>query len=118
MLDRNPVVIEMKDQVLSDLIGGPHNELLDTLDYYRVPVYTKTKLIEIKESCAVVEDENGKQRQIPCDTVVLALGYKPNTALADALESEGIRIHRLAGVLKTSDAMQATKEGYELGLTL
>lgn len=118
VLDRNPVVIEMKDQILSDLIGGPHNELLDILDAYRVPVYTKTKLVEIKENCAVVEDESGKQREIPCDTVILALGYRPNTELADALENEGIRVHRLAGVLKTSDAMQATKEGYELGLKL
>jgi len=116
-LDRNPIIIEMKEQILSDLIGGSHNELLDTLDYYRVPCLTSTKLVEIKENCAVVEDKNGL-REIPCDTVILALGYKPNTTLADELEKEGIKIHRLAGVIKTSDALQATKEGYELGLKL
>ena len=58
------------------------------------------------------------EKELPCDTVVLAMGYKPNDTLAAELEAAGIKIHKIAGAVKTSNALVANKEGFELGLSL
>ena len=46
------------------------------------------------------------------------MGYKPNDSLANELEAAGIKIHKIAGAEKTSNAMVANREGFELGLAL
>ncbi|MDR1901572.1 MAG: NAD(P)/FAD-dependent oxidoreductase, partial [Treponema sp.] len=84
---------------------------------YEVNSYVNTKVLEIKPQSVVVESPDGV-KELPCDCVVLALGYKPNTALADELEKAGVKIHKIAGAVKTSNAVAATREGFELGLKL
>lgn len=69
------------------------------------------------EQEGIVEAADGI-KEIPCDCVVLAMGYKPNTSLADELETAGIPIHKIAGAVKTSNALVANREGFLLGMSL
>ena len=89
----------------------------EVMDRFHVRSYTSTKVLEIKEDCVLVETPEG-QKELPCDSVVLAMGYKPNDSLANELEAAGIKIHKIAGAVKTSNALIANKEGFELGLKL
>ena len=76
---KKPVIIEMQD----DLITTPGVALANTSflrDFFKtnkVPVYLETKTSEIKEASVIVTDKDGKNTEIPCDSVVMSVGYKP-----------------------------------------
>ncbi|MBR3868467.1 MAG: FAD-dependent oxidoreductase [Clostridia bacterium] len=76
---KNPTIIEMQD----DLITTPGVALANTSflrDFFKtnkVPVYLETKTTEIRADGVTVCDKDGKTTDIPCDNVVLSVGYKP-----------------------------------------
>ena len=50
---------------------------------------------------------------IPCDTIVTAVGARPNTALYDALKEKGINVYNIGDsntVGKVSDALAQASE--------
>ena len=84
---------------MEDLDGVNKENLSKVMDRFNVRSYTSTKVLEIKENSVLVETPEG-QKELPCDSVVLAMGYKPNDTLANELEAAGIKIHKIAGAVK------------------
>ncbi len=76
---KKPVIIEMQD----DLITTPGVALANTSflrDFFKankVPVYLETKTTEVRADGVTVADKDGKTTDIPCDNVILSVGYKP-----------------------------------------
>lgn len=116
-IQKGATIVEMKPVLMEELDGVNKEQLNKILNRFHVQSYTNTKVLEIKENSVLVET-NGEQSEIPCDCVILAMGYKPNTELANALEQEGIKIHKIAGAVKTSNALIANREGFELGMKI
>lgn len=116
-IQKGATIVEMRPQLMEELDGVNKEFLSRILNKFHVSSYTSTKVLEIKENSVVVETPEG-QKELPCDSVVVAMGYKPNTALADELEAANIHVHKIAGAVKTSNALIANKEGFELGMKL
>lgn len=114
---KGAVIVEMKPELMEELDGVSKEYLTGILKRFHVSSYVNTKVLEIKENVVVAEAADGI-KEFPCDCVVLAMGYKPNTSLADDLEAAGIKIHRIAGAVKTSNALIANREGFLLGMRL
>ncbi len=114
---KGATIVEMKPQLMEDLDGVNKHALKGILKRFEVNAYTNTKVLEIKENAVVVDTPAG-EKEIPCDCVVLAMGYKPESKLADELENAGIAAHKIAGAVRTSNALIANKEGFELGMSL
>ncbi len=76
---KNPIIVEMKDDlIVSDKVPFANSSYLR--DFFKsndVPVYLETKLINVGSDGVMVSDKEGKFK-ITCDTVIYALGYKPN----------------------------------------
>ena len=76
---KHPTIVEMQD----DLITTPGISLANTSflrDFFsanQVPVHLETGVKEIRDGCVVVADKNGKVIEIPADSVILSVGYKP-----------------------------------------
>jgi pyruvate/2-oxoglutarate dehydrogenase complex dihydrolipoamide dehydrogenase (E3) component len=51
--------------------------LRNMLQELKVDIITEVKLEAVTDTVAVVADKNGKKTEIPCDTVILALGVQP-----------------------------------------
>ena len=117
MIQKQATIVEMKPVLMKELDGVSKENLMAVMNRFHVKSLVNTKVLEIKEHSVLVETSN-KQIELPCDSVVLAMGYKPNTTLADKLETAGIKIHKIAGAVKTSNALIANREGFELGMTL
>lgn len=117
MIEKAATVIEMKPVLMEELFTLNKNYLTGLLDRYGVKTYSSTTLLEIKEHSVLVKTPT-EQLELPCDCVILALGYKPNSELADELEEAGIKVHKIAGTVNTSNAMIAAREGFELGMKL
>ena len=117
MVEKGATIVEMKPVLMEELDGVNKEKLFGILNRFHVQSYTSTKVLEIKEHSVLVETPDG-QKELPCDSVVLAMGYKPNHQLADELEQAGIKVHIIAGATKTSNALVANAEGFKLGLEL
>ncbi len=76
---KNPVIVEMqKDLIVSDKVPFANASFLrDFFNANDVPVYLETKLVSVGSDGVMVADKEGKFK-ISCDTVITALGYKPN----------------------------------------
>lgn len=117
MVEKGATIVEMKPVLMEELDSVNKEFLTGVMNRFHVNSFVNTKVLEIKENSVLVETPEG-QKELPCDCVVLAMGYKPNTKLADELEAAGIAIHKIAGAVKTSNALIANKEGFELGMKL
>ncbi|MCR4771194.1 MAG: FAD-dependent oxidoreductase, partial [Oscillospiraceae bacterium] len=80
-------VIEMMDQMTAMMKGGVSNgDFNEKLQEYKVGIKYDTALAEVKDDCVVVKDaKSGAVSEIPCDTVLLAMGIRPRLALVDEL---------------------------------
>ena len=80
LMGKNPVIVEMKDDLISQkgVCLANSSYLREWFDLYRVPVYLNTTLKEVWEDCIVCLDSKGKEFTIECDSVISSAGYIPN----------------------------------------
>ncbi|MBF7097888.1 oxidoreductase [Alkalibacter mobilis] len=117
MQQREVSLVEMTPILCKELNGVNKYGLMKILDEYEVKRYTETKVIEILDNGVMVENGQGKFT-IPAETIVLALGYKPDNSLIDELESVHKNVITIGGALKTSNALVAIEEGFEVGMSI
>ncbi|MBM4761095.1 FAD-dependent oxidoreductase [Bacillus sp. B15-48] len=115
--EREVAIVEMLPSLLSELDGVNRVHLKKILNEYEVQQYTNSKLVEILDDAVVVENSSGTVT-IPAETVVLALGYKPNNKLAEELQSVHHNVITIGGAIKTSNALIATREGFDTGMNI
>ena len=76
---KNPTIVEMQhDLIVSDKICLANTSYLrDFFTTKKVPVYLETKTTDIRTNGVTVMGKDGKAVDIPCDSVILSVGYKP-----------------------------------------
>ncbi len=82
-----------------------------------VRMMTNTKAVEITSEAVTVECR-GERQTLAAGTVVLATGYRPDRALADALRGRVPELHVIGDAERVGDAEAAIRQGYEIGSTL
>jgi len=114
---REVTLIEMLPQILLEMFIVNRKYVKALLKEYEVEVHTKTKVCEITDSQVIVEGPKG-QLAIDADTVVIALGYSPDQKLAVELADTGCEIITVGGAVKTSNALVASREGFDAGMAI
>ncbi|MBO6017431.1 MAG: FAD-dependent oxidoreductase [Oscillospiraceae bacterium] len=105
-------VIEMADQMMPDPpFQQNENILREMMSESRATYLTSTKVVEITPEGAVVENEEGRQT-IPCDTVLLAMGYIPDSAEGESY-ADICPVIPIGDSVKCRDILNATREAYE-----
>ncbi len=117
MQQREVSIVEMRSALCLDLDGVNKYYLKKILKEFEVDAYVDTKVIEILDDGVVVENSQG-QFTLPAETVVLALGYKPNNGLTEELKEIHENVITIGGALKTGNALVAIKEGFDVGINL
>lgn len=117
MEQKNVTIVEMKSVILEELDGVNTLHLEGILDEFKVKVFTDTKVVEILDDGVKIENKDGAV-VLPAQSLVLAFGYRPNRTLADELKELASNVHVIAGATKTSNALVATREGFDLGVQL
>ena len=89
-----------------------HGGLLDLkLEEYGIEVNLGTKAVEILPEGVTVEHE-GERRLIPADTVVYAVGQRPEWDAVDALRSLAPEFYQIGDCSRPRNIMSATHEAY------
>ena len=76
---KNPTIVEMMDDLIvtKGICLANTSYLRDFFKTNKVPVYLETALSEIKKGAVTVKDKSGKTFDIPCDSVIMSVGYNP-----------------------------------------
>ncbi len=76
-------MVEMLDDIGMNINDISRGDIKRRFEEYDVNVMTGSRVTEIKGNSAVVLDKNWKTRAIEADSVVLAVGSRPNKGLVD-----------------------------------
>jgi len=108
-------VVEMADAIAKDAVGNARTKLLERLAKRQVQVFTKTKVVEIVCGKVIAVDSDGTQIEIPADTIVMAVGSKPNNLLATQLKEHGSQVKVVGDAAKVKMGSENIAEGFIAG---
>ena len=115
---KSEILVEMQEAVGYDVPKNTKPVLMGRLSDAGVDIRTNTTLKRIEQGAVVVE-VNGRESIIEnVDTVVLALGFRPNRGVLNKLQSACISTHVIGDALKVRQAFSAVRDGFELGCKL
>ncbi len=112
---KHPVIVEMLDDLICvpDLCLANSSFLRDYFKANRVPVYLKHASKEILENGVVIADENGNTQTIPCDSVILSVGYTPTP-----LAAKGKNVTVIGDANKVGNLRTAIRSAWDAAMKL
>lgn len=109
-------IVEALDKLMA--VNGPlchanHDMLERLVPYHGVETITSAKVKSFADGVATVETSQG-ERQIPCDSVILAVGYQEENSLYHELEFDVPEIYLLGDAKAVSNIMYAIWDAFEV----
>jgi len=111
-------VIEMLPEMVRDIYRGNRAMLLDLLEDAGLNLMTNTTVKEIVDNGVIVTDKDSKTKNIKGDTVVLAVGLRPENKLYTSLVGECKELYDLGDCKKPRKIADAIWEANMLGLNV
>ncbi len=115
--DRSIAIVEKASRIGHGFSAGCAWPVLNDIKRLGVQQYTSAQLREVVNGIAYIEQEiQGEVREvkIPCDTVVVSIGYTPETALYQALCGKVPQLHLLGDADRVGNIMDAIRQSYDL----
>ena len=113
--ERNVLLVDVLPDILSEMDKAQAIRLKMVLDKYGVKCITNTRVVEINNYGVLVES-NGEKRELKADTVILAMGYSPENSLLETAKKHVKEVYVIGGAVETSNALNAVKDGYKIGM--
>jgi 2,4-dienoyl-CoA reductase-like NADH-dependent reductase (Old Yellow Enzyme family)/thioredoxin reductase len=111
-------ITEILKRMANDMFYMARRRLIDGLRSKKVTLLTSATCEEIGEGSVLVTTADGNRVTIPADTIVIAVGYKANDRLREALEGKVSEIYCIGNASEPRRILEATSEGYQTGLAL
>lgn len=117
-------VVEMADRMtamftLMGSAGTSAREFMDIIDTKPIPMHYSSKLAEVKDNCIVVQNmETNAMEEIPCDTVLLAMGMVPLHDTVEALRhcAPETDVHIVGDAKQAATIAQAVNQAFQASL--
>ncbi len=76
---KHPTIVEMKNDLIAakGVCLANSSYLREALALYQAPVHLNTTIQEIRPEGVTARDQTGKTFEIPCDSVIVSVGYDP-----------------------------------------
>lgn len=111
---KNVTVIEIADDILSDMAPTLRAPLEARIKQTTTRFELGQKVLDIRDREVVTD----KATIGPCETVVIAVGYQPDTALARTLDNAGIKHTLIGDAIKPRKINDAVTEGFKAGYAI
>ncbi len=116
-LGKKVTIIEMMDKILPEPVFIQNLMMLNQLlDNPSITSLVSTKLEEVKEGSILVSRGDEKW-EIPCDSLVLAMGFSPDKSLFEELQGK-LDIVNIGDSVSARRVLNATREAHEAILAL
>jgi len=100
-------IVEMLDEIAADQEYYSKKVLTEELKEAGVQIMVKTKIKKITPDTMVVENVNREEMTLKADTIILALGMKPNRTLEDEMRNSGIPFYTIGDCVQPRRIAQA-----------
>jgi len=110
-LGKKVTVVEMLGDLALDLESRSRLALLQLLKERGVETLTTWKLEKIDEGGVLLSDRNSNRREVPVDSVILALGMAPNQDLIQPLRENFQEVYIIGDCSEPRKIYQAVHEG-------
>ena len=91
--------------------------LRDAFAHHGTPILTSTRISSVTDAGAVVQGPDGI-RTLPADTVVIAVGFRPNPSLAPSLRGHGYEVFEIGDERQVGNILTAIWDAYEVAHTI
>jgi NADPH-dependent 2,4-dienoyl-CoA reductase/sulfur reductase-like enzyme len=116
MKGKKAVIVEMLDDIAVDDHFINKAALVPMLKQYGVEIYTGHKVIEITSNGVKALTTDGKEVFIESDTIVAALGMKPNNTIAEKIASKyHLKTRVIGDCIQVGKVGNAIREGFYAG---
>ncbi len=115
LMGKQPVIVEMKDDLISQkgVCLANSSYLREWFALHKVPVYLETTLKAVKEGSVLCADKEGKEIEIPCDSVISSAGYIPAP-----LVKQGKNIHLVGDCRQVGNLRTVIWRAYETAMKI
>ncbi|MDD5094408.1 MAG: FAD-dependent oxidoreductase [Dehalococcoidia bacterium] len=105
-------VVEMMGQLVPEgMSANGMMGLMELVEKSKVKVMLNTRLLEVGKDCAIV-NAGGSRRELKADSIVMALGFKPQSVLHDALAGKVPELYAVGDCVQPRNIMHAMWEGF------
>jgi 2,4-dienoyl-CoA reductase (NADPH2) len=111
------VVVEMLKRAGKDIGQSTRWTVMAELKRLGVNILTATKAVRVAPDGLAVETEGGSDF-IPADTIIMAVGSRPEKDLLSGLESPDLEIHVIGDAKEPRKALDAIREGFLAGMKI
>jgi len=111
-------IVEQLPKIALNLESITRKVLLRELRERGVRFLTGSRLSRVEETGVVVTGENGRETFIEADTVVIAIGNKPDNTLYEQIRSFGIPVYQIGDCLEPRSAKAAISEAAAIGRSI
>jgi 2-enoate reductase len=110
---KNVTIVEKLDELLLTVKHATNNDLSikNMLSESDINIMTGAVLSSINEDSVTIT-KDGKDTTIPCDTVVLAVGYESDHRLEKALEGKIDKVFTIGDNVEPTKVIDAVHQGY------
>ena len=118
---RNVTIVEIMPKLGSGFDPGCAWPVMKDLKRLKVATHTSSKITEVTDSFAVIEKttEAGTERiEIPCDTIILAVGSVSENRLYNELSQVGANVHIIGDAGKTGRVLDAIEQALDLACVI
>ena len=112
---KKPFIVEMKNDLVAQkgVCMANSQYLRDYFALHKTPVYLESALDEIKDGSIVIKHKDGKKEEIPCDSVILSLGY-----VSTPLFKEDKHTHLVGDCLSVGNLRTVIWRAYEVAMKI
>jgi pyruvate/2-oxoglutarate dehydrogenase complex dihydrolipoamide dehydrogenase (E3) component len=111
-------IVEMLDHVAFGIGTSIKVALLYRLNEQKVKILTGVKCSQIIEQGVCIIDKDCTESIIASDTVVLAVGAKPDTTLFQQIQAVVKEIHQVGDCIEARRIINAIADGHRVGLSI
>ena len=108
-------LVEMLPKIMKDVATTDFLAYSERIAKTDMRILTETRLEEVLDGGALVRGPKGEET-LEADTVILALGFHPNTALYDELKAAGKEVYEVGDAVKPGKIFDAIHTGYRVGV--
>ena len=112
-------VLEMQEKILVDASASYRSRLTRNMGYHEnLKTVTGGKCTGITAEGVSYTDKDGNAQVLPCDSVVMAAGMRPNQADATALYDSAYRLYTIGDCDKAANVQKAVRAAFATAISL
>ena len=112
---KNVTVLELTDKLAANTGKTAQTVLMGHLKGYGAKLLTECKAEKITKNSVVYTDKEGKEHTLKADTVVMAVGEKPDATLYESLQGKVKELYNIGDSNGGAILPNAVFEGYTVG---